>query len=271
MGQPSDLGPSARPAMTPKELYESNLPLIDKAIAFVCRKNLLSGPEAEDFRQSVHVKLMEDDYKVLRKYRGDAVLKTYLIIVVQRHLLDWRNQQWGKQRASAEAQRLGKVAVKLEELIRRDGLSVAEACEILLTNHHVGISRAELERIASLLPQKSPRRLVGEEELEDRPAEVERPEEHILESELRSTHRRLLATLEKALGELPAEDRLVIEMCVMGGRRIADAARFLGLPEKPLYRRREQLLARLRQALETEGFSWDQVAKLLGITEIRWD
>jgi RNA polymerase sigma factor (sigma-70 family) len=257
--------------MTPKERYESNLALIDRAIAFVCRKNLLSGTEAQDFRQSAHLKLIEDEYKVLQRYRGDAMLETYLIAVIKRHLLDWRNQKWGKQRPSAEALRLGKVAVKLEELIRRDRLTVAEACEVLLTNHHVGVSRTELERMAALLPKRPPLNLVDEGELENQPAEVERPEGHILESELLPTYQRLLAAIEKALGELPAEDRLVIEMCIMRGRRIADAARFLGLPEKPLYRRKEQILARLRQALEKEGFSWSQVAELLGIGEVRWD
>jgi RNA polymerase sigma factor (sigma-70 family) len=251
--------------MTPQELYESNLALIDRAIAFVCRKKLLSGPDAEDFRQSVHVKLMENDYRVLRKYKGESSLKTYLISVIQRHLLDWRNQKWGKQRTSAEARRLGEVAVKLEELIRRDGLSVAEACEILLTNHHVEVSREELERMAAALPQHPPRRTVGEDELKNRPAETARPDERVLEGELRSEAQRLLAALEKALGKLPDEDRLVIEMCVLGSKKIAEAARFLGLPEKPLYRRREQILARLRQALEKEGFSWEQVAELLGI------
>src|SRR4051812_5477778 len=100
MGPPPDLGSSAPLAMTPKELYESNLPLIDRAIAFVCRKNLLSGPEAEDFKQSVHLKLMAEDYRVVRSFKGEASLKTYLICVVQRHLLDSRNQKWGKQRPS---------------------------------------------------------------------------------------------------------------------------------------------------------------------------
>jgi len=250
--------------MTPQELYESNLALIDRAIAFVCRRNLLCGPEAEDFGQSVHVKLLENDYKVLRKYKGEASLKTYLVTVIQRHLLDWRNHQWGKQRPSAEAQRLGKVALKLEELIRRDGLSVAEACETLLTNHHLKLSREELERMAAALPRWLPRWTVGEDEIKNRPAETERPEERILKEELRSEAQRLLAALEKVLGKLPADDRLVIEMCVLGNKKIAEAARFLGLQEKPLYRRREQILARLRGGLEAEGFSWDQVAELLG-------
>jgi RNA polymerase sigma factor (sigma-70 family) len=254
--------------MTPKELYESNLALIDQAIAFVCRKNFLCGPEAEDFRQSVHVKLLENDYKVLRKYKGQSSLKTYLVVVIQRHLLDWRNHQWGKQRPSAEAQRLGKVALKLEELIRRDGFSVPVACEILLTNHHVELSREELERIAAALPQRPPRKTVGEDELKDLPAQTEPPEERVRRGELHSEAQRLLAALEKVLRELPADDRLVIEMCVLGNKKIAEAARFLGLPEKPLYRRREQILARLRQGLEAEGFSWEQVAELLGLGEI---
>jgi len=257
--------------MTPQGLYEANLALIERAIAFVCHRNHLSGPEAEDFKQSVHVKLMEDDYKVFRSFRGDAVLNTYLIMVVRRHLIDWRNRKWGKKRPSAVAQRLGKVAVKLEELMRRDGLTAAQACETLIANHHVEISRAELERLALLLPQAPRHRLVGEEELDEQPAAVERPDERVLESELRPAHQRLLAALEKALGELPADDRLVVEMCILGGRRIAEAARFLGLPQKPPYRRREQILARLRRALEREGFSWKQVAELLGISEVRWD
>lgn len=271
MGPPSDAKVADSSAEAARKLYESSLPLVGKVTGWVCRRHLMAGADAEDFGQSVHLKLMADDYRVFRTFKEDSSLKTYLISVVQRHLLDWRNQKWGKQRPSAEAVRLGKVAVKLEELMQRDGLSLAEGCEVLLRSFRVEVSRAELERMAALLPQKLPRHLIGEEELDDRPAEVERPEERILEDELRSTHRRLLAALEKALGELPAEDRLVIEMCILRGRRIADAARFLGLPEKPLYRKKEQILARLRQALEREGFSWDQIAEILGIQEIRWD
>lgn len=258
--------------MTPKELYEANLALIDRAIGFACRRNHLSGPEAEDFRQSVHVKLIEDDYKVFRDLRDQRVLGTYLGLVVQRHLVDWRRRMWGTKRPSAVARGLGPAAVKLEALIRRDRLSVDKACEILLTNHHVDVSRAELERIASLLPlRQEPPHLVDDQALAEQPADVKRPEEDVLASELRELYQRLLAALDKARGELPADDRLLIEMCVLRGRTIAEAARFLGLRQKPLYRRLPQVLARLRKALEAEGFSWEQVSELLGISEVRWD
>lgn len=245
-----------------------DIAFIDRTIDLFCRRSHLSGPEAEDFRQWVYVKLMEDDFKVLRSFRAKGTLKTYLITVIQRHLLDWRNRKW---RPSAGAQRLGGVSLKLEELIRRDGLSVDEACETLLTNHHVDIPRAELERINSLLPLRTPRQLVGYDELDERPVAVERPEERVLESELGAAQQRLLAALEKALGELAADDRLVVEMCDLSGRTIPDAARFLCLSQEPLYRRREQILARLRRSLETEGFWWKQVSEIFGISEVRSD
>jgi RNA polymerase sigma factor (sigma-70 family) len=246
--------------MTPKELYESNLALINGVVDWVCRRNFLSGAEAEDFKQSVHVKMIADDFRVFRKFKEQSSLKTYLVTVIQRQLLDWRVQKWGKQRSSAEAKRLGKVAIKLEELLQRDGFTVAEACEILLTNHHVALSRAELEGIAVLLPPRT-----------SRPAAAERPEAHILESELRGTRQRLLAALEKIIEELPDEDRLILEMCVLGSRKIAEAARFLGLAEKPLYRRKDQILACLKKGLERRGFSWRDVAEVLGMGEVAWE
>jgi len=271
MADPADLAPSDVAAMTPRDLYEANLPLIERAIAFVCRRNLLFGPDADDFQQSVHLKLIADDHAVLRKFKGTAVLDTYLGIVVRNHLQDWRRQRWGKWGPSAEAQRLGKVAVKLDELMHRDGLSCQEACQTLLQNLRGEVPRAELERIAALLPQRPPRRLVGEEELADRPAEVPRPEGRILESELQTKHQRLLAVLDAALKELPADDRLLIEMCILRGRKVTEAARFLSLHAKPLFRRRDQILARLKRTIEAAGFSWKEIAELLGIGEVRWE
>ncbi len=262
--------------MTPQELYESNIPLIDRVIRQVCRRSYVAGADAEDFRQSVHVKLIQNDYWVLRNFDGDSSLETYLRVVVRRHLLDWRNQKWGKLRASAVAKRLGKVAIRLEELMRRDRLTTDQAVETLLTNHRKeleaeGIKRADLERMAVLIPPPQPREIVSDAVLENQPAKSRRPEEGVIESELALLYRRLIAALENALRKLPADDRLILEMCVLGKRKIADAARFLRLPQKPLYRRLEKVLARMRETLEKEGFTRDEVAQLLRIREIRWD
>src|SRR5262245_8565405 len=101
-------------------LFEEHRDLIEKTIAAVCREKGLGREEAEDFGQTVRLKFLEDDCAVLRKYRGQAALGTYLWTIVKRHLLDLRNAEWGRWRPSAEARRLGRAAERLELLLVRD-------------------------------------------------------------------------------------------------------------------------------------------------------
>jgi RNA polymerase sigma factor (sigma-70 family) len=254
-----------------EKLFLDNLKLVERIVAWACRTHYCRGEEAEEFAARVKVKLIEDDYAVLRKYSGKSTLKTYLSAVVLNYFHDYRNHLWGKWRPSAEAARLGEVAVKLEEIVWRDGRSYDEACETLRINYKLGVSQAELDRIIARLPQKPPRRLVGEDELRDHPAREGRPEGQILEQEQRASRRRVGQALEEALASLPDDDLLVIRLCILKGKKIADVARSLGLDEKALYRRKDRILARLRQSLSERGVTWPQVADLLNRDEIRWE
>jgi len=256
---------------SPEKLFLDNLKLVERVVAWACRTHYCRGEEAEEFAAQVKIKLVDNGYAVLRKYSGKSTLKTYLSAVVLNYFHDHRNHLWGKWRPSAEAVRLGEVAIKLEELVWRDGRSFDEACETLRTNYKLDVSQAELERIAARLPQKPPRRLVSEDELRERPAIEPRPEAQILEHELLSTRRRVAAALDEALASLPDEDLLVIRLCILKGMKLADVARSLGLDEKALYRRKDRILARLRQALEERGITWAEVADLLNREEIRWE
>lgn len=258
--------------MTPPEkLFLDNLKLIERVVAWACRTHYCRGEEAEDFAAQVKIKLVDNDYAVLRKYSGKSTLKTYLSAVVLNYFHDYRNHLWGKWRPSAEAVRLGEVAIKLEELVWRDGRTFDEACKTLLINFKLDTSQAELDRIAARLPQKPPRRLVSEDELRERPSLEPRPEGPILEQEQTVSRRRVAAALDEALASLPDEDLLVIRLCILRGMKLADVARSLGLEEKALYRRKDRILARLRQSLEGQGVTWLQVADLLNREEIRWE
>ncbi len=156
--------------MTPPEkLFLDNLKLIERVVAWACRTHYCRGEEAEDFAGQIKIKLVDNDYAVLRKYSGKSTLKTYLSAVVLNYFHDYRNHLWGKWRPSAEAVRLGEVAIKLEELVWRDSRTFDEACETLRINYKLDTPQAELDRIAARLPQKPPRRLVSEDELRERP------------------------------------------------------------------------------------------------------
>src|SRR4051812_10993832 len=109
--------------MTPEQLFLSELPRVERAIQRACRNSRLRQEETEDFASHVRLKLIENDYAVFRKFQGKCTLNTYLNMVVLNLLHDYQNRRWGKWRPCAAANHLGKVAIKLDQLLSRDGCS----------------------------------------------------------------------------------------------------------------------------------------------------
>jgi hypothetical protein len=66
------------------------------------------------------------------------------------------------------------------------------------------------------------------------------------------------------MGAFSVHDRLILQLRFEQDLTIADIARLLQIEQKPLYRKVDALLARLREALETEGVSAGDVAAMLG-------
>lgn len=255
---------------SPEQLFLSHLPFIEKLALGVARRSKASLEEAEEFSSDFKYKLIQDSYAVIRKFQGKAKFKTYLTTVATHAFRDFRDKRWGKWRPSAEAIRLGPVALRLEELLDKEGRGFDEACEILRTNHRVEESRRELEEIWKRLPPKTPRRMEGEEKLQEMPAPMQRPEDKVLDRELRETRKRVDIALTKVLNNLPAEDRLIVRMGIVEEFKVVDIGRRLCLEQKPLYRRLDKILARLRSDLEREGVRWEQVSDLLHRTDVGW-
>jgi len=120
-----------------QRLLLDHLDLINQIVRTVGRRRHLSATEAEDFASFVHLRMVDDDYAILRKFQNRSTLWTYLAAVIERMSLDFCAEKWGRWRPSAMAERLGPVAVVLERLVNRDSHSVDEALEILTTNHHI--------------------------------------------------------------------------------------------------------------------------------------
>src|SRR5262245_6045718 len=109
------------------EQFTQTLPLIHQAIRHVVRRARLTADERTEFTSVVLLKLIEHNYAVLRAFRGQCAMQTYLVVVVRRCLLDFRVKHWGRWRASQAARRLGSAATALEQLVARDGLTPGEA------------------------------------------------------------------------------------------------------------------------------------------------
>src|SRR4029079_5287918 len=133
-------------------IYLAHRELIDRAIWSVCRRHGLSGADADDFAGGVRLHLIEDDYAVLRRFEQRSSLQTYLLAVITHCFQDFRNARWGKWRPSAEARRLGPLAVRLETMTVRDGLTLDEAYETLRTHFNLTESRQAIEVMAARFP-----------------------------------------------------------------------------------------------------------------------
>jgi len=253
--------------MTREQLFLSELPMIERIIAWVCARRGLRGAEAEDFASTVKLRLIENDYEVLGRFEGRSSLKTYLTVVVNRLYLDHQDRRFGKWRSSAQGRRLGPVAVRLESLLYRDGLSFEEAYGVLRSDPQIAETREELFELSLKLPVRSRRGVVPSPDLE-------RLDPSNVTTAIEQAERQLLArrtglVLQRALSRLPPQDRLILRLHVETGLTLADVARSLGENQKALYRKRDALLTQLRSDLETEGIRGRDAQELLSTLD--WD
>ena len=253
--------PSPPDDLTPEQLYLGHLELIERIVTQFCRRCPFNREEAKDFGQTVHEKLIDDGYARIRKFRGRSSFKTYLTTVIGHLLQDYQNSVWGKWRPSAEAERLGEVAIWLERLLVREERSFDEACQILRLNHRVGMSAAELADLAAKLPPKNLRRFGGDEDLQFEPSRELGPDERFAAKEKAVTLRRTYAKLQRAIAELSPEDRLLIRMWME--LKVADIARIRGVEQKPLYRRLEKIFKALGKSLERMGVRRQDIEEIL--------
>jgi len=257
--------------MSSRSPFEEHLDAIERAIARVCREARLDRADAEDFASSARLALLADDCAILRKFEGRSSMAGYLTIVVRRLFVDERRAA-GRWYASAEAQRRGPAAVRLEHLLMRERRSFAEAVEIV-TREFPGVTPRELDEIATALPERAPRAvavpvLEGDEE---RFAGSSTAADLVEALDVARRSEQANDAIRVAMTTMSAEDRAILRLRYSGDASIAGIARAFGLEQRPLYRRIEALLGKLRRALEAEGVDAASAGGLIGAADPRLD
>jgi len=252
--------------MTGAQVFASELALIERVTQWVCARRSLRGAEAEDFASTVKLRLIENDYEILARFEGRSSLKTYVTAVINRLYIDYQNQRFGKWRPSAQARRLGPVALRLECLLYRDGLTFEEARAVLQNDSGGAPSAEALYDLSLGLPVRNLRRVP---QGDDREPEASSGLSGIEQAERRALADKTFAALRRALRRLAARDRIVLRLHVESGLSVADVARALGEEQKALYRKRDALYKQLRLDLETEGIGGGDAHELLSTLD--WD
>ncbi len=251
--------------MNIRELFEENLAVIDRVIAGVCRRGGLKGADAQDFAAATRLALIDDDYSVLRGWKGHSSLSTFLTIIVQRFLADERIRTYGRWHSSAEARRLGDVAMRLEMLLVREQRPMSEAVALMCAED-ASLTAEQLEALAGRLPQRAPRLRAVDSSAVDEESLVagELADAAVLETEARRLAVRTGHVLRNAIATLPLEERTILRLHYASQMSIADIARVLQVPQRPLYRRLELLIRGLRKALDEAGIEGREVLGLIG-------
>ena len=242
--------------------FLAHLPAAERILSALARRHALSRDAAEEFSAWAKLRLIENDYAILAKFRGESSLATYLTVVLSMLFREYRVQEWGRWRPSAAAKRGGALAIRLDTLLNRDGMSLANAGQLLRTANETALSDRELSEIAKTFPMRTPLRPVQAVEGKTDAAGPEHADDRVKEQEADAESSAAKRALAEALESLPEEDRLLVRLHFMESMTVAEIARGLSLPQKPLYRRLERALSTLRGYLERAGVSRDHVREL---------
>jgi RNA polymerase sigma factor (sigma-70 family) len=249
------------------EIFVENLRFIDAMAEDICHRYGVNGPaDLDEFAGSVRMQLIENDYAVLRRFRGESKLTTYLRIVVHRAFLDYLVRKWGKWYPSAAAKRLGDTAVALERLLHRDGNSIDEALLTIRTKDPT-IGRADLVHLAAKLPVRPRRpRLVDFAELDALGAQVPTSNTNVFAADHASMAQQISEIVRDYVDQLPEEDKVMFRLHFAADMRLAEISRALHVNQKAAYRRLQEWLRELRARLTAAGIGADDVTEILGST-----
>lgn len=245
-----------------RALFQREAGTIEELARSLCRRYALDGDEADGFVSSVMVRMLEDDAAVLRKFQGRSSLRTYLAVVIARIYHDHRTARLGRWRPSAASSRLGPAGILLDACLNRQGYTLEEAVRVVASRDDVDEDEATLREYAARIPRRGRRVFVTAETAATLPAAGD-PESMLLEGEADDDLQRARDALERAVAGLPDQDRVMVRLHYWEGLTIAAIARVLRLEQKPLYRRMEMALRRLRASLEAEGIGAEDIGEIL--------
>lgn len=258
--------------MSARELFSANLRLIDAVARSVCLRRRMNPADIEDFLSTAKLALIEDDYAILSRYEGRSSLATFLAAVFDNMIWDQRVHAMGRWHPSRAAQRMGPAGILLETLLRRDGRSIEEALP-LVTRVDAAVTREQIVSMAAEFPERTPRARVVplDPEVEITVAAADASDARTVERERHAVAARTSEVIRSAIDAFEPADRMLIRLHFGSKISIADIARMLRLPGRPLYRRLQARLGDLRQALDAAGLDSRSVIDLIGaVTEVNF-
>jgi DNA-directed RNA polymerase specialized sigma24 family protein len=215
------------------------------------RQRAVDHDDVMDIFAYVCEALREDDYRRLRAWKPDAVVRarfsTWLVTVVQRLMIDWFRRRDGRRRAPAFVDGMNPRHRAIFELVFIERMSHLEAYGIICARNPPGPSYNQfLEFLRETYRTAAKGRFAAlgtAPQVPDVPEPA--PAAEISER---------VEWLDRALRSIPPVDRVALELTVVENLPAGDIARILGLPNaKAVYNRVYRAQAALRAWFAAAG------------------
>jgi RNA polymerase sigma factor (sigma-70 family) len=231
--------------------------------------------EADHLLTEVLDHLKADDFKVLREFRGNAKLTTYLTTVISNLVVDIIRTRKGRSRAADRARELGPVAEQLHKMVYGLGYSLPDAHGHLVLSHGIGESEDELREMLQHIRGKdgitnsgtSGWPYQGREALVDDEVEVIIPDpakgadEQLIDNMREQKRDQIIGALMEGLS---GEERFILRLRFPATeneavKSIHEIAALTGQTEKAVDNRLRRILMRCRETLLGRGLSLDDL------------
>lgn len=248
------------------KFLEKKYKLIESCIKVISYNKGLKEEEVEEFKSEVMLKLCENDYKILREYKGKSSFKTYIIVVISRIYIDLLRKKIGRWRASKVAEVYGETGRLIEELIYKKGYSISEACKVLSYNYGIKISEEEIEEITKNIYPKENINKVDFKEIKDSIKSADLYPDKEMEVEEREAKRYAIERIIKEeIEKLSDIDKLIIKLKFESNISTNRISKALGISNFLLKKKIKEIMELLKESVIKRGYDEETIKDLLNL------
>jgi len=231
--------------------------------------------EADHLLSEVLDHLKADNFKVLREFRGNSKLTTYLTAVISNLVVDIIRTRKGRSRAAERARELGPVAEQLHKLVYGLKYSLADAHGHMVLSHGIGENEDELREMLHHIrgrdgvtcaattswPYQGTEVLIDDEVEVIVPDSAKGADEQLIEKQMEQKREEIMGALMEGLS---GEERFILRLRFPAAeneasKSIREIAALTGQTEKAIDNRLRRILMRCRETLLSRGFSLDDL------------
>ena len=228
--------------------------------------------EALELNNHVLDILQRDNYRVLKEFKGDARITTYITAIISRHAVDMIRKKLGRSRDKERAKEMGDTGLLIYQRVINENCPISEVLKELQTDHGYKGSMSDLETILQKIKGKNPTppaangsngatgsavktgTQVGENEyiIPDLRGD---PQQLIIEDQRKN---KIQEVIHSIITGLDGEERILLRMRFPRGDNEKPAStvqvsKILGISQKAVYKRMARLLKKCKDQLNREG------------------